>query len=79
MDDLVVVVLLVGWVAGIVATLVKAASEQGKRQLGEITARTPGPEWAMYGCLAVLVVAWPAVFVVAVVERLVGRSGGEGR
>ncbi|MGF0163133.1 hypothetical protein ACQRET_03690 [Streptomyces koyangensis] len=79
MSDSVVVVLLVGWVAGIVAALMKAGSERGKRQLGEIAARTPLPEWVAYAVLAVLVVAWPAVFVVAVVERLAGRSGGGSR
>lgn len=79
MSDLVVVVLLVGWVAGIVASLVTLSSEKGKRRVAGVTAGTPLPEWVAYAFLAVLVVAWPAVYVVAVVQRLAGRSGGEGR
>ncbi|MEU3044310.1 hypothetical protein ABZ700_25845 [Streptomyces diastaticus] len=78
MNDLVVVVLLVGWVAGIVASLVTFSSEKGKRRVASVTAQTPLPAWVAYAFLAVLVVAWPAVYVVAGVQRLAGRLGGGG-
>ncbi|MFE9319132.1 hypothetical protein ACFYNV_29220 [Streptomyces albidoflavus] len=79
MSDLVVVVLLVVWGAGIVASLVTLSSEQGKRRVAGVTSRTPVPAGVVYAFLAVLVVAWPAVYVVAGVQRLAGRLGGGGR